>query len=40
MKNEKELEELAKKNGNTYTKDVFSNGESRKQLLARRRYRL
>ena len=40
IKNEKEQEDLAKKNDDTYTKEVFSNGESRKQLLARSRYLL
>jgi transposase len=40
IKTEKEQEDLAKKNNKEYCKEVFSNGESRKQLLARSRYLL
>lgn len=40
IKTEAEQEKLAKKSGNLWQKEVFSNGESRKQLLARSRYLL
>lgn len=40
IKLEKEQEEAAKKENEKFKKEIFSNGESRKQLLARSRYLL
>lgn len=40
VKNEKKREDAATKNNKPYTKEVFSNGESRKQVFVRSRYLL
>lgn len=40
IKTEKDQKDLAKKNNKKYIQEIFSNGDSRKQLLARSRYLL